>query len=108
VPRHSRLEIREGKGDVVITDVAGDIDASAHVGDVLVQVPQSAPYKLDARCRFGTVYSDLPGTSRNASLFGHSFRENAAAASHRLYLRVGAGGISLQQFRNPLEPAAAR
>jgi len=50
----------------------------------------------------------LPGTSRNASLFGHSFRENAAAASHRLYLRVGAGGISLQQFRNPLEPAAAR
>jgi hypothetical protein len=108
VPRHSRLEIREGKGDVVIVDVAGDIDARAHVGDILVQVPQSATYQVDARCRFGGVYSDLPGTSRSASVFGQSFRENAAAASHRLYLRVGAGGISVQQFRDPVEPAAAR
>ncbi|MGA2116313.1 MAG: hypothetical protein ABSH56_16350 [Bryobacteraceae bacterium] len=108
VPFHSRLRIREGKGDVVITDVAGDIDARAHVGDILVQVPQSATYQVDARCRFGGVYSDLPGTSGHASLFGRSFRENASTASHRLFLRVGAGGVSVQQFRNPLEPAAAR
>lgn len=108
VPRHSRLVIREGKGDVVITDVAGDIDASAHVGNVLVQVPQSATYKLDARCRFGTVYSDLPGTSRYAFLFGHSLRNDASGDAHRLYLRVGAGGVSVQQVRNPLQPAATQ
>lgn len=108
VPRQSRLAIREGRGDVAIADVAGDIDARAQAGDVLVQLPQSGTYQLDARCRIGTVYSDLPATSRYALFFGHSLTNQAASAAHHLYLRVGTGGISVQQVRNPLERAAAQ
>jgi hypothetical protein len=106
-PRRSRLVIRQGKGDVVITDVAGDIDARAHLGDIVLQVPQSGAYQLDARCSLGSVYSDLPGTSHYALAFGHSLT-NRAAAAHRLFLRVGVGGISVQQFQDAREPAAAR
>jgi hypothetical protein len=109
VPRHSRLVIREGKGDVVITDVSGDIDARAHLGDIVAQVPQNVVYQLDARCRFGTVYSDLPGTSHYAAFaFGHSLRNDAPKAAHQLLLRVGVGGVSVQQFQSPPEPTVAQ
>ena len=107
-PRNSRLAIREGKGDVIVTDVAGDIDARAHLGDVMVQVPQGAAYELNARCRLGTVYSDLPGTSHYSLAFGHGLTNNGSKAAHHLFLRVGVGGISVQQISNPLEAAATQ
>ena len=108
VPRQSRLVIRQARGDVIVTDVAGDIDARTHLGDVMVQVPQSATYELNARCRLGTVYSDLPGASHYAFAFGHSLTNNTAKAVHHLFLRAGIGGVSVQQVRNPLEAAGGQ
>jgi len=99
VPRHSRLEIREGKGDVVIVDVTGDIDARAHVGDILVQVPQSATYQVDARCRFGSVYSDFSGDEKRHHLFGESFAGAESAAPQKLNLKVGMGDVIILKTR---------
>jgi hypothetical protein len=107
-PRSSRLVIREGKGDVIVTDVAGDIDARARVGDVMLQVPQGATYELNARCRLGTVYSDLAGTSHYALAFGHSLTSGDSKAAHHLFLRSGVGGITVQEVTDPLQAGSTR
>src|ERR1035438_4525643 len=39
VPRDSKLVLRLSTGDVVVYDVAGDINASVRTGDILMQLP---------------------------------------------------------------------
>jgi hypothetical protein len=38
-PRDSKLVIRHGIGDIVVFDMAGDIDATARAGGILLQLP---------------------------------------------------------------------
>jgi hypothetical protein len=99
VPRNSKLVIHHHTGDVTVYDVAGDIDASASVGEILVQVPASAQYAIDAKSKStGEIFTDFPGRSHyNRLLMGDSLETEAPAPAHRLHLRVGVGGISIQK-----------
>ena len=58
VPRTARLVIHHRTGAVFVLDVSGDINASAHIGDILVQLPQAQHEVIDARTRIGAIYSD--------------------------------------------------
>jgi len=86
VPRDSNLSIRHAGGDVVVYDVSGAIEASVGTGDILMQLPEAGLYSLDAHCRFGAVYSEFPV-------------HTAPAPAERLYLRVGAGAITIQKMQ---------
>ena len=96
VPRNCRMTIRHHIGDVRVTDVAGDIDARAGTGDIVVQLPGSEHYAIDATVRFGTVYSDFD-TARHHKLIGEKLIVGAGTG-HRIDLHVGTGGISIQKM----------
>jgi hypothetical protein len=103
VPRDSKLVLRHTSGDVWVYDVAGDIDASVRIGDIVMQLPAAGPYSIDARCRLGDVYSDFAGTYHIAHLESERFVQAGAAPAKRVYLRVGIGGIKIQKMA-PVPP----
>jgi hypothetical protein len=59
-------------------------------------LPDPGPYSIDARAKFGTVFSDF-GATRTRHLVGQSFA--ATAGTHRVRLRTGIGGIAIQEIR---------
>jgi hypothetical protein len=72
VPRDSRLVLRHASGDVLVDDVAGDIDASVRTGDIVMHLPAAGQYSFDARCRFGDV--DFAGNYHIAYLVSDLYR----------------------------------
>lgn len=107
VPRDSRLVIQHGTGSVSINGVAGDIDARAGRGDILLWLPAGS-YALDARTKFGLVSSDLDGAAHNKYLIGESFTQANPPPAHRLHLRMGFGGITLKKILPESQPPAAQ
>lgn len=99
VPRDSRLVIHHGTGAVVVYDVDGDVEATAKVGDILLQLP-GGNYTIDAKNKSGgEVVSEFPGTIRyNRILLGEKLNTDAAAPARRVLLRVGIGGITIQKM----------
>ena len=105
VPRNSRLVIHHHIGDVVVTDVGGDLEATNGAGDILVQLRDPEHYTIDAKTRLGAVYSDIKDP-RHHGVIGERLVGDATAASgalgtHHVNLRVGAGGISIQKLDGP-------
>jgi hypothetical protein len=98
VPRDSRLVLRHASGDVLVYDIAGDIDASVRTGDIVMQLPAAGQYSFDAWCRFGGVYSDFAGKYRIAHLASERFVQQGPAPAKRVNLRVGIGGIKIQKM----------
>jgi hypothetical protein len=97
VPRDTKLTLRHGKGDIVVRDVTGDINATVRKGDIVLQLPPAGPYAFDAKCGFGGIYSDFEGTDRVAHGFSERFEANGSGAARKVYLRVGIGGITIQK-----------
>jgi hypothetical protein len=109
VPRDSKLVIHHGTGSVSVTGVAGDIEATVGRGDiVLLLLPGS--YSVDAKTRFGPVLSEFEGAALNQYLIGQYFTRTSPPPSHRLYLRMGFGGITIKEIQpeaiGPVEPNA--
>jgi hypothetical protein len=100
VPRSSRLTIHHHIGDVVIIGVDGDVDATNGAGDILLQVSDLEHCKIDAKSRFGTVYSDL-NTAHHHGVIGEKLAADVKSPSHHINLRVGAGGITVQELSIP-------
>ncbi len=103
VPRNSRLVIHHHIGDVVVTDVGGDLDATNGAGDIVVQLVQlrhQDQYTIDAQTRFGAVYSDIKDP-RHHGVIGERLVSDVKTPSHHINLRVGAGGISIQKLDSP-------
>ncbi|HKD06155.1 MAG TPA: DUF4097 family beta strand repeat-containing protein [Bryobacteraceae bacterium] len=99
VPRGANLIIRHRSGDVVIEKVAGDIDAAATSGMILLQVPAAGQYSVDAKSKSGgDVYSEVTGDSHHNMLFGERLAASAPAPAHHLRLRIGFGGIVIQKI----------
>jgi hypothetical protein len=96
VPRNSKLTIHHGTGCVLVSNVTGDVEATSGGGDIVLLLPDSGTYSIDARSKLGTVYSDLVGDSHRRYLVGVGFVSTTPPSSHRIYLRTRMGGIAIK------------
>ncbi len=97
VPHDSRLIVGHRIGDVFVRGVDGGIDASAHMGDILLMLPSATRYSFDVACGLGGIHSDFAGVEHRAHLAGERLSADAGAPSHRIRVRVGIGGIEIQK-----------
>jgi len=95
VPRDSHLVIRHDSGDVRLYDLTGEIDATSRAGDMVLLLPASGRYSIDAKCGIGGVYSDFDGKHRTPYAVGERFNEETPGSATRVHLRVGMGGIQI-------------
>jgi hypothetical protein len=101
-PRDSKLVIHHGVGSVTVIDIAGDIEASAGRGDIMLMLRDSGSYAIDAKSKFGTVISDFDGSTKlNRYRLGERYATADSTASRRIHLRMGFGGITISAV--PLE-----
>jgi hypothetical protein len=96
VPRNSRLIIHHRVGLISITDVTGDIEATCHRGDIMLWLPDTGVYSIDAKNRLGKVSSDFAGDSFSEFLVGQKFESVHPPPSQRLSLHMGFGGITIK------------
>lgn len=95
-PRNSRLVIKHGTGNVVVSNMTGDVEASSRGGDILLMLPDSGTYSIDARSKLGTVSSDFAGDSHRLHLVGSGFARVTPLPSRRIHVRTGMGGITIK------------
>jgi hypothetical protein len=108
-PRDSRLVIHHGPGRVLVSNMNGDVEATSKGGDILLMLPDSGTYSIDARSKLGAVSSDFAGASHRRHIVGSGFALAAPTPSRRIYLRTGMGGITIKAVPvEAEEPAAAR
>jgi hypothetical protein len=101
IPRDSRLVVRHRNGAVLILNVGGDIDATAHIGDILVQLPQPKHEVINANCTIGGIYSDFNSAGHHwagSKLIQDVPAADPKAPSQRVGLRVGTGGITITKM----------
>jgi hypothetical protein len=100
VPRDSHLIVRHDNGYVCVSDMAGDLDLRSHTGDMIVMLPETGPYSIDARTRLGSVSSDFTGKSwsrLSQFLVGSHFDRASQTPKRQIYLRMGRGSIEILQ-----------
>lgn len=98
VPRDSHIEIHHGGGQLIISNVSGEIEATAKEGDITAMLPDPGPYAIDACTRLGTVYSDFGNPAHTWYLAGEHFAAGKPAPAKRVYLRTLVGGIEIQEM----------
>jgi hypothetical protein len=104
VPRDSKLVIHHGTGDVLVTNVTSDIEVTGHAGDIILLLPESGQYSIDAKSKMGTVSSDFDGDAHRRRLVGTRYAYAAPAPAHRIYLRMGLGGITIKESPPSAQP----
>jgi Putative adhesin len=105
VPRNSKLEIHHRGGLVLVSNVTGDIDAVSSSGDIMLMLPDSGAYSIDAQSKLGAVTSDFVGDSRLRHLTTSTFaRSTDASPFRRVHVRTGVGGITIKAV--PVEAEA--
>jgi hypothetical protein len=106
VPRNTRLVIHHRTGDILVTNVTGDIEATGHAGDIILLLPETEKYAIDARSGIGTVTCDFGGVFQRRHVTGIEYALKAAAPAHRIYLRMGLGGIAIKESPASAQPPA--
>jgi len=99
VPRDAKLIVEHDEGEIHVDDVRGDISATTNQGTIVLRVPQTAQYSIDAKSRIGGVESDIAGSTTRKRL-GHAFVQEVKAP-HKLYLRNGFGDILILKINQP-------
>jgi hypothetical protein len=103
VPRDSHLVVHHGDGDVLVYDVAGDVEVTAHAAAIVAQLDDPAQYAIDAHATVGEVYTDYDGKYRRRRLIGESFLAAVGAPAHKVFLRSKVGNISIVKMgTNPI------
>jgi hypothetical protein len=106
-PRDSRLVIQHGAGYLMVSRISGEIEATSRSGDIVLMLPDPGPYSIDAKSKFGSVSSDFPGTTGRKHLAGEQFANTNPPPSHRIYLRMGLGGITIKEVPSTPEASVA-
>jgi predicted membrane protein len=103
VPRQSQLFIKHSIGEVEVTDVSGGIEATASIGEIKLQLPETQRYAVDARARIGDVSSEFGAlTHRRGPLsVGAMLVGEPDAPTRRIFLRIGIGEIEVTRLRPP-------
>jgi hypothetical protein len=97
VPRTSNLVIHHGGGNILIGNVIGNIEATDREGDIVLMLPDSAEYSIDARSKMGTVNSEFAGKAHVRYFIGERLAGADGNSSYRIFLRVGFGGITIKE-----------
>ncbi|MBO0725349.1 MAG: DUF4097 family beta strand repeat protein [Blastocatellia bacterium] len=100
VPRQSSLLIKHGIGEVDVTNVSGDIEATASIGEINLNLPEDQSYSVDAHVRIGDVSSEFGQATQRQGLFavGAKLDGDPAAPTRRIFLRVGIGDINVARL----------
>jgi hypothetical protein len=97
VPYDTRLAIHHGSGNILVSSVVGDIEATSSRGDILLMLPDKGKYSIDAKSKLGTVSSDFAGEAHvRRYLMGERYSSDNPAPARRIYLRMGFGGITIK------------
>jgi len=67
-------------------------------GDILLWLLPGGSYAVNAKVKFGHVSSELEGAALNHYLIGQRFERTSQPSSHRLHLRMGFGGMTIQEI----------
>ncbi|MGA2037822.1 MAG: hypothetical protein ABSH42_00990 [Bryobacteraceae bacterium] len=97
VPRDSKVVVRQVTGYVWVSDVTGDIDVNSRTGDMIVMLPDTVSYSVDARTRLGSVSSDATGKGQYRFLAGAHFAYASQTPARRVSLRMGCGSITIKK-----------
>jgi predicted membrane protein len=102
VPRQSTLFIKHGIGEVDVTNVSGDVEATASIGEISLKLPEDQSYAVDAHVRIGDVSSEFGQTTHRKGLFavGAKLTGDPADPTRRIFLRVGIGDINVTRMRS--------
>jgi hypothetical protein len=95
VPRNSKLVIHQDRGEVLVTQVVGDIEATGDHGDIVLVLAEPEKYSIDAKSKFGTLSCDFEGDFKHG-MFGSRYSQSAPAPAHRIFVREGIGGIEIK------------
>jgi predicted membrane protein len=100
VPRQSSLLIKHGIGEVDVTNVSGDIEATASIGEINLNLPEDQSYSVDAHVRIGDVSSEFGQVTQRQGLFavGAKLAGDTADPTRRIFLRVGIGDINVARL----------
>src|SRR5262245_49232860 len=108
VPRQSALMIKHGIGEVDVSDVSGDIEATASIGEITLKLPEGQNYAVDAHVRIGDVLSEFGQVTQRKGLFavGAKLAGEPASPTRRIFARIGIGDIQVARLRaeKPGEP----
>src|SRR5579872_1016289 len=96
VPRDSRLSIHHSGGNILVSNVTGDIEATSRNGDIMLMLPETGRYAIDARSKIGTVASDFDGEGHVRHLVGERFAAASSGQARRIFLRMAFGGITIK------------
>jgi hypothetical protein len=95
VPRNSRLVIDHHGGLVLVGNMTGDIEAANRDGDIMLMLPASGAYSIDARSKMGHIASDFAGSTRSRYIVGQRFVSTSSSPARRIHLHTGFGGITI-------------
>ncbi len=94
IPRDAKLLVRHQNGSLTTYGVVSDIDAKVHYGDIVLQLPDPAPYNFQTRVNMGGVFSDYAGKQQRKVLVGRSYAAQTGTG-HKITAHVDIGGITL-------------
>ena len=104
IPRNAKLVVHQGMGAVTLYDLASDIDVNAKWGDIVVMLPEPARYEIEAKSKFGGVYSDFAAEPKHTTMF-LGRRENVEPAgtgdTRHIHLTLDSGTITIQKMSAP-------
>ena len=99
VPQSIFLKVKHSIGEVRITNIIGDIEATCKIGEIVLNLPEKERYDVDARVRIGDVESEFGGQYNRQKLLGAKLVEEVNRSEpHKLYLRVGIGEVSVKKL----------
>jgi hypothetical protein len=102
VPRNARIAVDHGDGEVLISDVTGDIHSTVWRGGITLNLAAERQYDIDAKSRIGAVVSDFPGTEKTRLwLIGQEFASEPSSGAQKLFLRTGYGDIIIFKIDKP-------
>jgi hypothetical protein len=102
-PRNAKLVIHHKDGNVLISNMLGDIEATGRSGDLVILLPEGGKYAIDAKSQFGTLSSDFDGGLHHV-LWRSGFRLEAPAPAQRIRLRIAVGGIEIKGSPKEAQP----
>ncbi len=99
VPQTIFLKVKHSLGEVRITNIIGDIEATCRIGEIVLNLPEKERYDVDARAKIGEVESEFGGQYNRQKLLGAELTDEAKQSEpHKVYLRIGIGEVNVKKM----------